>query len=52
MESDDVAGLSTALCHATGAYYIPPVFNAREEIFGADVIAAARAAKLPRFVYH
>jgi uncharacterized protein YbjT (DUF2867 family) len=51
-ELGNVAGLTAALEGAAVAYYIPPAFNAREEEFGANVIAAAVAAKLPRLVYH
>ena len=49
---DNVAGLTSVLKNAAVAYYIPPVFNAREEEFGANIISAAIAAKLPRLVYH
>jgi uncharacterized protein YbjT (DUF2867 family) len=52
IQLEDVAGLTSALKDAAVAYYIPPVFNAREEKFGANVIAAAVTAKLPRLVYH
>lgn len=52
VELENVPGLTAALKDVAAAYYIPPVFNAREEKFGANVIAAAIAAKLPRLVYH
>jgi NAD(P)H dehydrogenase (quinone) len=52
VDLSDVAGLSKALDSARAAYYIPPVFNGREEKFGANVASAALASKLPRLVYH
>jgi uncharacterized protein YbjT (DUF2867 family) len=48
----DVAGLPAALESATVGYYIPPAFSRQEERFGANVVSAATAAKLPRLVYH
>lgn len=44
--------LTAVLRQARSAYYIPPVFSAHEEAFGANVIAAAVAAELPHLVYH
>jgi uncharacterized protein YbjT (DUF2867 family) len=44
--------LVSALEGVAVAYYIPPAFNHREEEFGANVIAAAITARLPRLVYH
>ena len=52
IELDNVAGLAEALNNLSAAYYIPPVFNAREEKYGANMIAAASAARLPKLVYH
>lgn len=52
VELDDRATLTEALRGVNAAYYIPPVFNAAEERFGDNVIAAAEAAGLKRLVYH
>jgi NAD(P)H dehydrogenase (quinone) len=52
VELRDARRLAAALEGVGVAYYIPPVFNGGERRFGANVIAAARAAKLPRLVYH
>jgi NAD(P)H dehydrogenase (quinone) len=52
VELENVPGLTAALRDVAVAYYIPPVFNAHEEKFGANIITAAIAAKLPRLVYH
>ena len=52
VELDDRATLIDALRGVGAAYYIPPVFNAAEERFGDNVIAAAEAAGLKRLVYH
>lgn len=52
VELDDRATLIEALRGVDAAYYIPPVFNAAEERFGDNVIAAVEAAGLKRLVYH
>lgn len=52
VELDDPASLSAGLRGAAVAHYIPPTYNAAEERFGANVIAAAIAAGVPRLVYH
>jgi NAD(P)H dehydrogenase (quinone) len=49
---DNVDDLIRVLTDVAVAYYIPPAFNVHEERFGANVIAAALAARLPRLVYH
>ena len=52
VELDDRETLTDALRGAGAAYYIPPVFNAAEETFGDNVIAAAEMAGTRRLVYH
>lgn len=48
----DVHALAGALAGAATVHYIPPVFSAREEEYGANVISAALGAGGPRLVYH
>ncbi len=52
IELDDHASLVAGLSKSKVAHYIPPVFNADEERFGANVIAAAIAANISKLVYH
>lgn len=52
VELDDPASLTAGLRGAAVAHYIPPTYNGAEERFGANVIAAAIAAAIPRLVYH
>ena len=52
VELSDPRALTAALSGAAVVYYIPPTFNADEEAFGANVIAAALAAGIGRLVYH
>ena len=52
VELDDLASLTVGLRGASVAHYIPPTYSASEERFGANVIAAAVAAGVPRLVYH
>ena len=49
---EDMAGLTRAFTGVDAAYYIPPAFDAREEQYGANVIAAAERAGLARLIYH
>jgi uncharacterized protein YbjT (DUF2867 family) len=51
-ELDDLGMLAEALRNVGVVYYIPPVFNAAEERYGANVIAAAGSAHVSRLVYH
>jgi NAD(P)H dehydrogenase (quinone) len=48
----DAAALTGALAGAGAVYHVPPAFSAQEVAFGANVIAAARAAGVRRVVYH
>lgn len=52
VELADTEALAEALSDAAAAYYIPPVFHPHEVRLGANVIAAAERAGLPRLVYH
>ncbi len=52
VELGDVASLAEGMRGAAAAHYIPPTYNAAEERFGANVIAAAIAAGVPRLTYH
>ncbi|KQX23379.1 SDR family oxidoreductase [Sphingomonas sp. Root720] len=49
---DDRASLSDALRGVGALLYIPPVFESREEAFGANVIAAAEASGCRHILYH
>lgn len=51
-ELRDAAALARALDGCRVAYYIPPVYNAREKTFGMNVISAACRAGVARVVYH
>lgn len=51
-ELEDVASLVSAISGTDAVHYIPPVFSAREELFGQNVIAAAEKAGVRRLVYH
>src|SRR3546814_12498945 len=48
----DRVGLAKAITGSRVIHYIPPVFNAAEEAFGASVIAAAMDAGAARLCYH
>lgn len=52
IELEDRTSLVAGLRGAKVAYYIPPTYDAREEEFGANVIAAARECNVDRLVYH
>lgn len=49
---EDVPGLAEAFIGMDAVYYIPPPFDTHEVQYGANVIAAAEGAGLPRLVYH
>ena len=49
---EDVQGLTQAFTGVDAAYYVPPAFDTHVERCGANVIAAAEGASLPRLVYH
>lgn len=48
----DAAALGAAAAGAEAIYHICPNVSAAEELFAANIIAAARAAGIGRFVYH
>lgn len=52
VDLDDTVRLGEALGGVAVVYYIPPLFDASEEKFGANVITAATRAKIGRLVYH
>ena len=51
---EDMAGLTRAFTAGVdrNPLHCPPAFDAREEQYGANVIAAAEGAGLPRLIYH
>ncbi len=51
-ELADADSLASGLRGARVAHYIPPTYNADEERFGANVIAAALRAGVTRVIYH
>lgn len=48
----DPATIAAALRGVRAVYYIPPVFNHLEELYGKNVIAACAAAGVSRLVFH
>jgi uncharacterized protein YbjT (DUF2867 family) len=49
---NDLEELSAALKNVGAVYYIPPAFNAAEEQYGSNVIAATIRANVSRLIYH
>ena len=51
-ELDDDAALMRAMNGVTAIYHICPNMNPHEMTFAEEIVAAAEAAEVPRFVYH
>lgn len=49
---EDIGELAAALDGCAAAYYVPPVFNDREEDFAANIVEATSRAGTGRLVYH